>query len=271
MRVRNFPQSRLFRATVAIIVSFMVSVWGPQPIGGFFRGAFHTVFLPFERGFSAVGFQVSDLREFLVSIGKLKSENERLHDENLRLVAENASLASLRSENDELRKFTGLEVNNKPERIPGEVVAFGQERGFVVIDRGNRQGVMPGMPVLSASGALVGTVSETYPGSSTIMLLANSDSAVGGITAEQGTKGVIRGDRGLGIAFSMVLRADALAAGDRVVTTGSAEGMPAGLFVGTVSSVQDTADRLFREATIVPPEEIGKVHFLFVVKGKGGV
>lgn len=271
MNVRKFPQSRLFRATVTIVVLFAFSVWGPEPVGGLFRGVFHTVFLPIERGFSTVGFQASDLREFLSSIGRLKSENERLHDENLRLVAENASLAALRSENDELRKFSGLESHGRPDLVSGEVVAVGQERGFVVIDRGTMQGVASGMPVLSASGALVGTVSETYPGSSRIMLLTNSDSAVGGVTTEQGTKGVIRGDRGLGISFSMVLRADALATGDRVVTTGSADGMPAGLFVGTVASVQDTDDRLFREATIVPSEETGKMHFLFVVKGKGGV
>ncbi|MEI6650274.1 MAG: rod shape-determining protein MreC [Candidatus Moraniibacteriota bacterium] len=272
MNIRSVPRSRLFRATLSCTILVLFAVWGPQPVSGFLRAVYHTVLLPFERVSSNAGYFFGDTFGFISSIGNLKSENERLHDENLRLAAENATLSSLRTENDELRKFAGLETRGKQDLIAGEAVAAGQDRGFVLIDRGSAQGVSTGMPVLSASGALVGTVNETYPRSARVMLLTNSESAVGGITAsDPGTKGVIRGDRGLGIAYSMVLRVNPLSVGDKVVTSGAGSGIPSGLFVGTVSSVQETEDRLFREATIKPAEEIGALRFLFVLKGNTGV
>lgn len=269
MNVRRFPQSRLFRAAVTILVLAVVSLWGPEPVAGFFRGTFHTVFLPLEKGFSAIAFRARDVGTFLSSIGELKSENDRLREDNLRLRAENATLASLRTENEELKASVGLESGTAFDLVPGRAVAEGSERGFMLIDRGRTHGVGTGMPVLSFSGAVIGIVSESYPFSARITLLSHSESAIGGVTVEQGVKGIVRGDRGLGIAFSMVLRNDPLATGDRIVTSGSGSGIPPGLFIGTVSSVTETEDRLFREASVMPPQDISDLRFLFVVKGKG--
>lgn len=268
MRPRQFSRSNLFRAVSVILILLGLVIWRPEPLNRFFRGVFHTIFLPVEQVVSGVAYGLGDLGEFFSSIGELKQENERLMEENVRLLAENAQLESLREENEELRKFANLELHDAFDLLAGRVVARGEDRGVVLVDRGSVQGVRMGMPVLSASGVLIGTIRSVYPASAEVTLLSSSESALGGVTTEYGTKGIIRGDRGLGIAFSMVPASEALSAGDRVVTTGSGELMPSGLFVGTVSSVQETEDRLFREAVIVGPEHPERLRLLFIVRNE---
>ncbi len=265
MHPRRFTRSNLFRAVLAIALLLAFAFWNPGA-NGFFRGVFHTMFLPIERILSAAAYGIRDTAELFMSIGDLNRENERLLGENATLRSENASLTALRSENEELRRTAGLDPRLKPELVAGSVVARGDEYGTALLDRGSGDGVREGAPVLSSSGALVGTVDETYPASSRIRLVTSSESVVGGITAENGTKGVVKGDRGLGVVFSMAARSEALAIGDRIVTSGSGGLIPSGLFVGTVASVQETEDRLFRESTVALPDPIERLRFLFVIR-----
>lgn len=268
MNPRGLSHSKLFRAVVAIAALFGLALWNPSPLGAFLRGTFHTVLLPFEMVSSSISTGAADTWEFLSSIGDMNRENERLTEENVRLTAENAELAYLRTENDTLRKSIGLDVRKRFDLLAAQVVAAGGEggRGSVIIDRGSMQGVRVGMTVIVGEGVLVGMVDETYPASARVALVTNSGTVFGGVTVENGSAGIVRGDRGLGISFGMVLQSDPLSQGDRVMTSGTGGTVPSGLFVGTVSSVRDSGDRLFREASILPPVDLGKLRFLYLIR-----
>jgi rod shape-determining protein MreC len=268
MNPKGLSHSKFFRAVIVLAVLFGLAAWAPSPLGSLLRGTFHTIFLPVERLFSSVSFGFRDTQEFLSSIGDLKRENERLAEENVRLEAENAGLAFLRDENASLRKSTGLEIRKRFDLLATEVIAAGGEggHGSVIIDRGSMQGVSVGMTAIVGEGILVGIVDEVYPASAQVALITNSDSALGGITIGNGSQGIVQGDRGLGILYGKVLQSDPLSQGDQVVTSGVGGTVPSGLLVGKVSSVRDSGDRLFREASILPPVDFGKLRFLFLVR-----
>lgn len=270
MNPKGLSRSKLFRVILALSILFGLAVWNPSSLGSFLRGSFHTVLLPIEKPFAAVAGGFRELREFLASVGDLKRENERLAEENVRLSAENAGLLYMRDENETLRKSIGLEVRSRFDLLAAEIVASGggNERGSVVIDRGSVHGVRNGMPVIVGEGVLVGIVRETYPASSLISLITDSESALGGITVLNGSQGIVHGDRNLGISYSNVLQSSPLSQGDRVVTSGVGGTVPAGLLIGTVSSVRDSGDRLFREASILSPVDFGKLRFLFLIRGE---
>lgn len=270
MREGTVSRSKLVRALVVIGILFGIALSNPTPLSGALRGVFHTVFWPFEKALSSVSVSVRDAAAFLSSIGELNRENERLSEENIRLVAENSALAFLRGENDSLRKDAGLDIRKKYDLMATEVIASGGEaqRGSVVIGRGSVHGVKSGMPVIVGDGLLVGIVDEVYPASASVALVTNSRTAIGGITAENGSKGIVQGDRGLGILYGMVLQSDVLREGDRVMTSGAAT-MPSGLYVGSVGTVRDSTDRLFREANIVSPVDFDALRFLFLIRDSG--
>jgi rod shape-determining protein MreC len=268
MRERGVSKSKFVRAIVVLVILFGIALLDPAPLSGTIRGVFHTVFWPFEKAFSSASSAIRDFSSLLSSIGDLKHDNERLSEENARLVAENATLVFLRGENESLRRDAGLEIRKKFDLTTAEIIASGGEarRGSVVVDRGSVHGIQVGMPAIIGEGLLVGIVDEVYPVSSTIALVTDSKTAIGGITAENGSKGIIRGDRGLGILYGMVLQSDALKDGDRVMTSGTGSAMPSGLYVGSIGTVRDSADRLFREASIVSPVDFDRLRFLFIVR-----
>lgn len=268
MNSQGLSRSKLFRTLITISILIGIAIWNPAPVSSLARGIVHTLLWPFEKSFSFVSFQLRDIREFVSSIGELKRENESLAEENLKLRAENASLAFLRDENESLRKSIGMEIRQKFDLLPSEVIGRGGEAqlGAVVIDRGAAHGVQTGMPAIVGEGILVGVVDEVYPASSRVTLLSSSQSTLGAITVEHSAKGIARGDRGLGIAYDMVLQSDTLRSGDRVVTSGVGGSIPSGLLIGTVGQVRDSEDRLFRRASIVPPMELESIRFVFLIK-----
>jgi rod shape-determining protein MreC len=268
MNSRGLSQSKLFRITVILLILFSIALWNPLTLGSFFRGTFHTLFLPIEKVFSSVSYVFRDARDFLVSVGDIKRENERLAEENIRLSGENAGLLSMRDENEVLRKSIGLETRERFDLLGAEIVAAGgeNERGSLIINRGSVHGVRTGMAVIIGEGVFVGIVRETYPLSALVTLVTDSDSALGGITIVNESQGIVRGDRNLGILFANVLQSALLSQGDRVVTSGVGGTVPPGLLIGTVSSVRDTGDRLFREASILSPVDFEKLRFLFLIR-----
>lgn len=268
MRERGISKSKFVRAIVVLGILFGFALLDPEPVSGTLRGVFHTVFWPFEQAASSVSASARDLLSFFRSIGELNRENERLSEENLRLTAENASLSFLRGENDALRKNVGLETRKRFDLMAAEVIVSGGEaqRGAVIIDRGSIHGVKSGMPVVVGDGLLVGIVDEVYPGSAHVLLTTNSKTTVGGITAEGEAKGIVRGDRGLGILYGMVLQSDTLHEGDRVVTSGAGGSVPSGLYVGSIGTIRDSDDRLFREANIVSPFDPDALRFVFIMR-----
>ncbi len=265
----SFAGTKLARALLLMGVAFLFAFLQPEGFSRGLRGVGHTLAWPFERSFSFVASKCSDVGEFLSSIGSLKQENERLTAENMRLMAENANLASLRGENDALRSSIGLKIHERFDLRSAEVIGIGGEGqvGTIIIDRGSTGGAHVGMPVIVGEGVLVGVVDEVYPLSSKVSLLTNSKSAIGGATVENGTKGIVGGDRGLGMMLGLVLEKDMLHAGDRVVTSGVGGTVPQGLLIGTVENVEETSDRLFQQAIIVSPANLNGLRVVFLITG----
>lgn len=272
MKERQASKSKLVRALLVLCVLFGLALLDPAPFSGTLRGVFHTVLWPLEKALSSTGSALHGVGSFLSSIGDLNRENERLKEENIRLKAENATLAFLRGENESLRESSGLDIRKRFDLLAAEVVVSGGEaqRGSVVIDQGSVHGVTVGMPVIVGDGLLVGIVDEVYPASARISLVTNSKIAIGGMTAEGGAKGIIRGDRGLGILFGMVLQSDSLKEGDRVMTSGAGGAIPSGLYVGSVGAIRDSDDRLFREASLISPVDSATLRFLFLIRNGQG-
>jgi len=243
MNPKTVGHSKLIRVTLVLAASFGFAFWNPSPVGSFLRGSFHTLFLPVERLFSSASAGLDGFRETVSSIGSLKRENERLSEENVRLMAENAELSFLRDENETLRKSVGLDIRARYDLLATEIVARGEGvQNAVVVRGGSLDGVRRGMPAVVGEGILVGVVDEVYPASSRIVFLSGSGSVLGGITVGNGTQGVVRGDRGLGIVFDKTLRSDPLSTDDRVVTSGVGGTLPPGLFYGMWSCAASPPD-----------------------------
>lgn len=265
---RKFIQTKFFRALIIFCVLWIVLLFGPAWIFAPVRTIVMTVTSPLQKLFSVIAFEMSDAYYFFTSISEIKSDNEWLEKERLRLLVENARFADVSRENEELRREIGLLPRDiftlKSSTIIGrDVSGLGN---WISIDQGSFAGMKKGMSVVVDKGVLIGKIAEVFPSTSRVMLLSNPESLISGTALDTEATGIVKGEYGLGLLFDMVLQTDTLKVGDSVVTSGFGGDMPKGLLIGTLQDTHLSGDRLFQQATIVSPVQFDRIRYVFVIQ-----
>lgn len=245
----------------------VVYFWNSPFIAFSARTVFGTIAFPLQNVTAFVGYHVGQLASFFSSIGTLKRENEQLLEENTNLKAENALLADQSRENELLRQEIQLAPRDRFSLIAAEVIGrdSASSGGAVLINKGTSSGVGKGMAVIAGAGTLIGRVAEVTPLSSRVLLISDSGSAINAVAGAHEARGVVRGEYGLGLVLDLVLQSDTLASGDEVITSGLGGDIPRGLLIGSVTSIESSADRLFQRATLASPLHIDQIRFVSVV------
>lgn len=241
-----------------------------NPAGFFrpFRSGIKMLVSPFQKIAYLISLKAGLAEEFIFSIGQLKKENESLVRESLELKAENARLADIKRQNEILSEQLDLLPRQKFE-LENAYVISQDPRGFgnwMEISKGSQNGIQEGMPVIVSRGILVGKIEEVHLNSSKVLLATSPESVVGAMAAKSGTKGVVRGEYGLGIILDMVLQTDEIKTGDEIVTSGIGNNVPRGLLIGTAREVRLSPDQLYQQAVITSPVHFSKLEIVSVIK-----
>ena len=271
--MRDTRRSRIILA-ILVLLSITLIVFdlrggdsGPtRPL----RVAGETVLGSAERAMAGV---VLPVRGLLESLGGLNEADQRiaaLEADNARLQAELDTIANDRARVADLEALLGLVSVNDYDAVPAQVIAVGPAQGFawtVTIDAGSRDGVERDMWVISGAG-LVGRTIDVGPTTSTVLLVVDATSSVGGRLAGTSQIGIVSGT-GRQDALTMQLL-DPLAAvdvGDVVVSFGSEGGRPyaPGIPIGTVAEMRGTEGQLTRSAILVPYADVSRLDIVGVI------
>lgn len=265
---RKFVQTKLFQALIVLGVVSIGVLYSPRWLLAPIRTTVMTVTLPLQNIFSIVAFETGDFFHFISSIGELKSENERLEKEYLRLVADQAMLLDVKKENEELRRQLGILPRDTFSLKAAEVIGrdISGLGNWLSIDQGSLDGIRPGMPVIIDAGVLIGKVAETFPSNARVMLLTNPESLMSGVALETDAEGIVKGEYGLGLLYDMVQQSDMLKVGDTVVTSGLGGDFPKGLLIGTLQETRFTNDHLYQQASILSPVKFNRLRHVFVIE-----
>jgi rod shape-determining protein MreC len=137
----------------------------------------------------------------------------------------------------------------------------------VTIDAGSRDGIERDMSVISGAG-LVGRTIDVGPTTSTVLLIVDATSSVGGRLSGTSQIGIVSGT-GRQDSLTMQLL-DPLAVvdvGDVVVSFGSEGGRPyaPGIPIGVVAEMRGTEGQLTRSAILEPYVDISRLDIVGVV------
>ena len=252
--------SIVFVLLILIFVSFRGA---DNPLKGFVL----RVSSPFLKTFRIFSGGISDIFGFLGSIGELKNENESLIRENQGLLAENARFKDIEKENGVLREEFKLAPKNKFDLEASFVIAQDPQGlgKYIIVDKGSNKGIRAGMSAIVSSGILIGRVTDVYSSTAKITLITDPASAINAEVQDSGSKGIVNGEYGLGIRMNMISQAQEIKEGDRVVTSGLGGEMPRGLVIGNISRIDQSRDRLFQEASILPEANLSDLRIVFLV------
>ena len=258
MRTNRF----LITIIVLLILGFIFS-----PSLGPVKNITNEIIYPVARFFTLCGIKTGN---FFHTIGKIKDiakENVDLKRKNLELEAKLTGFKEVEHENEILKKELGFSKGQKKyELIPAQVTARSPS-GFLQslkIDKGQRDGVKKGKPVLS-QGFMIGKISQVYSESAEVLLITNSNSLVPVLLQNSRGTGLLKGGLG-GLVVEDIALDTQIEIGEEVLTSGAGEEFPAGLPLGNIEKIISTKSEIFQKVSVKSPIELGKLEIVFVMQ-----
>jgi len=191
---------------------------------------------------------VRNASDYFSGLISLQRENNRLKVQQLRVSSQILLNEELRQENVNLRGLLNMQAQVKITSTAAEIL-FSARDPFsrkVILDKGSRQSIEPGSPVVDPQG-VIGQVTRVYPLHSEVTLLSDKDQAIPVVIERSGLRAVMFGS-GNGLMELRYLAANAdVRPGDRILTSGLDGVYVPGLPVATILKVgRDNAESFAR-------------------------
>lgn len=198
---------------------------------------------------------------------KLLSENENLQGQVLLLKAQLQKLLLLEQENTQLRALLQSSPRPNEKVLVAQLLAvdpdpFAQQ---VIINKGSKQGVYLGQPVLDGNGVF-GQVIQLGAFTSRVLLITDTRSAIPVEDSSSGVRGIIVGKGGSTQLALIDMPATAnIKVGDQLVTSGLGERFPPDYPVGTIVSITASPGQQFAQVIVAPSAHINQSHLILLV------
>ena len=165
------PTSKTKLGAVAILI---IAVFVVLNLTGWvkpFRGFFYSLSAPIQKNLWRAGASVSDFFSAIFQIQNLKAENESLKLQNQDLAAQVAQLLELKTENETLRNALQIGLEKDFRLVLSEVTSKEVDQDVILINKGSKDGLAPGMPAVSEQRVLVGKITEVGDNFSKVTLI----------------------------------------------------------------------------------------------------
>ncbi len=217
---------------------------------------------PLQSGLTSVIDGVGGGWSGYVGLRGVRAENLVLKEENAKLRNQLNALTEARAENERLKRLLSYsESLTVGQPIAARVVGVNPVQNMlsVHINRGEKDGVHKGMPVVTADG-VVGQVLRATAGWADVLLITDPNSRIGvRVQREHRYRATAVGARdktGLPLVLENAPRTDDVLEGDVLITSGTDGIFPAGLVVGRATGVEKKNFGMFLHAKIIPAVDV---------------
>lgn len=220
---------------------------------------------PFQAATWGVGDSVFGWALSITRAGNLKREVDSLLNDKERLTEEIVRLRIVREENEILRQALGLDMDRDFELVMANVSGKDILEEAIIIDRGFKDGISEGMPVVTEKRVVVGKIDKTFAHFSRVILATHQDSAVEAEVQDRNIIGLVEGLGDSGLRLTLIPKDSEIAEGDALITTPLSGTFPRGLFIGLIRSVERDDSQSFQSAEIAPFFNIRRLGKVFII------
>lgn len=254
----------LIFAAVAIVLLLLHEGGQLQPI----ENVLQSVLSPFERAASGLFGGLGNMFGAVRDLSELRTRNAELEAQNQDLLTEVARLRGQEGENATLRQLLNFTQENPTyEYRTAAIIARDPNPylRYITINAGSREGLRPGMPVVTMGSTLVGRISEVGFRSAKVQLLNDVSSAVNVRLQASNVTGLVGGlqDGSLSVEY-LPLEAKILD-NDVALTSGLGGNLPRNLVVGQVTGVQKNAFDTAQSANLRPAADYDRLNMVLVI------
>jgi rod shape-determining protein MreC len=222
---------------------------------------------PFQRLTVATGEGVRGIWRNYIDLHSVRKENDELRRELDSMRIHETRMQQDAEQGRRLQSLLRFKEQFIAQTIAAQVIGTsGTDLARVIyIDRGARDGITPGMAVITPDG-IAGKILRADRSSSQVLLINDPSSGAGVLIERLRLNGILKGTAGQYPEVQNVMADEPIQAGDRVITTGGDHVFPKGLPVGTVESVAPDHERdPFMAIKVKPAVNLAKLEEVLVV------
>lgn len=228
------------------------------------------IFTPLQSGVNKLRHNWGGVSSVFDNKDALSQQIQLLQKENHELKIENQVLRESQAELKRLQKL--LDFQNASldsyQLLPARVISRSPNNWYryLLINKGSKQGIKKGMPVISPEG-LVGQVGSVSKESAQVNLITDREVAVGVILQEsRETNGIIEG-RGVSNLLRMINIPyySSIKKNDRVISSGLSEVYPRGIDIGIVKDISREPSGLLLSADIEPVVDFDQLEEVLII------
>ena len=197
----------------------------------------------------------------------LQQRNAELERALVNFQSEIVDLREIKADYPRLAKLLDYKNANPDQQVLAANVIGRDTTGLVrtiTIDRGTRDGLVTGMPVLTELG-LVGRIYRVSATNAQILLVTDTNSYVNALLQTSRGEGSIVGTASGDLRMTFIPLDEEVKDGDSVVTSGIGGKFPRGLLIGQVTNSRLDDSKLFQEAQVRSLVDFNRLEIVLVV------
>jgi rod shape-determining protein MreC len=208
---------------------------------------------------------VQDIWHSYFYLRGLRTENERLEDENMQLRMEQVRMVQDASQAQRLQALLKFKEQYISETVAAQVIGTsGSETSRVLfVDKGSNDGLRPDMAVITPTG-VVGKIMRVFPSTAQVLEINDQTSGVGALLEKSRLQGILKGTAAGDAMLHYIMGDEQVEVGDTVITSGGDRIYPKGLPIGTVVSVNPGND-MFLNIRVKPSARLDRVEEVLVI------
>lgn len=268
----TIPSKYLLFVLTCLCTALMALTIGTDLFNRPLNAAAGYVVVPFQQGISRVGQWLSSRSEELVQIRQLLEENASLREQVDELTVENTLLLQERAELNRLRELYKLESQYEDYRKVGAHIT-GRDTGnwysVFQIDKGEDDGLALDMNVI-ADGGLVGRITGIGPNWARVTSIISDNAHVSAKTLSSTDPLIVTGDLktmadGVIRFGQLVDSQDAVAVGDKVVTSHISDKYLPNILIGYIQTINRDSNNLTKSGYITPAVDFEHLEEVLVI------
>lgn len=269
----DFDIWRRFQIPIVLAISVLLiftlisaSLRDPHPLQPL-ENLVITLTAPVFNAVRATGAAISRVwRGYFYLVG-VQAENELLRQKTLENQSKEALYQETFLEKERLRKLLEFRDQAALPVTGARIIGFDFSIWFkcAFLDKGIKEGIKEGMPVINASG-IVGRIVECYPSYSKVLLLIDRSSAVDAIVQRNRLRGILEGIGSNRCFLRFVHKNQDVQTGDIILASGLGGVYPQGMILGSVIAVDKKVPGLFQEIEVEPAADFTRLEEVLIVK-----
>lgn len=231
------------------------------------RGGFTFLISPLQYAVDYPVSLIGSLQSLVTAKKALVDENITLRYHQTLLEAELQKLRILKEENSELKELLLTSSKANMRAMAAQILAVDttHSRQLMVLNKGKRDDVYVGQPVLDAKG-VIGQVIDVGSLSSTVLLISDAKSAVPVRNHQTGERAILVGKNNMDqLSLINLPKTSPIKKGDLLVTSGLGRLYPEGYPVGRVTSIQHIPGEAFIKIDVLPAALLNRARLVLLI------